>query len=365
MRLLQFIKTFIKQQICRHIALLLNDQLYIVQWGKTLSFHPVDATHAKLIILGSGHYFETSQKLPVTNLSEGEKLLKHLHVDAPVDGQKLSLLQQYQDAIIANSVVMCESPKVSSAWFLLPIHWLLNTAKVNHYQILDRILQVSNRFGEVQSHLIQETNQPERCFSEHQTCEALLSGLTRIPLHVWRFAKQQSNKAFLSRISFMQLFVTINSVAILYLSITSLGLFAFEKWINSDITEQSRSVNVALDIRNENQTKTQQLSALNNAIASYDEYMYIWPVLSFTAQNDINVTAMTLREGKVELFGNVKIVSDFMQQLESFPQVGDAQLLSAIRENKRLQRQNYAIGWDILQSDNVPDLSRGASDAVE
>lgn len=324
--------------------------------------------NAKILLVDKSLCFEQSEVLPVDNSLEAYKLSKLLNIHSPFKGCQVAWVREYEDQFIANISVLRLDVE-TQYWFALPMHWAMLGELGNNEQFEYSIEQadgshkacitrVDNTNGIIKAtHSHSASFALDTCLYESEgafdikrlerddALQRLKAGLFKIPFNTWLHARL-SHQHSQSRVNWRAWIVSFALVSSVYLVLSSVGLISANYFYQVQANNANQEAIEVAKLRRELLNQIATIESRLDAHQSVSDMMLLWDTLLPMLQNEVNITALNVSSGKVEVFGNAPQASAVMQLLEERG-IDDAEFIAAIRENRRLQRQNFAIGFTL------------------
>ena len=335
----------------------------------SVSISPADEnTKAiKVLVLTKKYYFESHTDLPVQSMSEAEKIAKNTIVDTPLLGNttQVNWVRTHDNKYILNTATFSdEVNSISNSWFAIPVGWLLasSVTKAATFVLNGQTICLRDASAKLETKLVGENLQgfvdsdildlPSN--NQQQTYNAIFHGLFKLPLKTWFNAKVVKNRAQSLKVNPKAIITTICIFVGVYLLSSSLYLAAEKQFIQHKLDLATKNVDSAFDARREYQTIQSNISDMSNILSQQKPSWLVLPQITRLIDSGARITSLNYYDDVVELFGNAPRATDVLLTIQQFENAKEAEFLIPVRENRRLQTQNFAITWK-LKNDLIVD----------
>jgi hypothetical protein len=364
--------------IWRRVALYDGSLFSFEYKNGSISIFPSDEnTKAiKILVLTKKYYFESHTDLPVQSNSEAEKIAKNTIIDSPLSGStsQVNWVRTHDNKYILNTATFSDDiNSISNLWFVIPVGWLLASSvkKAATFIVNGQTICLSDASAVLETKLLGENPQvfagsdlldlPSN--SQQQTYHAISRGLFKLPLKVWLNARVVKNRAKSLKVNPKAIVATVSIFVGVYLLASSLYLVAERHFIQHKLELATNNVETAFDARREYQTIQSNISGMSNVLSQQKPSWLVLPQITRVIEGGARITSLNYYDDVVELFGNAPRATDVLLMIQQFEYVEDAEFLIPVRENSRLQTQNFAITWKLKSNSIV--IGSGSGESIE
>lgn len=310
----------------------------------------------RILIVAPTHFYEQDILAPTKSWLEARNIAKNAQVDAPFTGLTQFFLVRSDDNLVINYSVLkiSESILKSSYWFITPLSWWVFkqlTPSIS-ISINNKVFNVKNDSGTIRSKFVENRSINRLLENQHSdTSKNTVTSSTAClskPFFGSIFsllASTQITKSSRRELNWKSINFTLGLICGLYLLGSSLFLNLQTQYLEYRLESLTANTQIAMELRDEyNRLQT----GINKDVARLNSYpldVNAWPGILNLLDNGATLNSVSYQRGKVSVRGVAPRASDLLIELQSTPDIFDAQFTQRITDVRSSTLQNFGLSW--------------------